>query len=109
MNRTSTTYPNGVVQSATYDASDRLESITATKGTATLTSFDYANANAGDDTGLRNRVTDIDANTATYGVPTTQCMSVAPTALTPRPLQLLGGSRRGPERVANGPNDDECA
>ncbi len=40
-NRTSTTYPNGVVQSASYDESNRVKTIVGTRGLTTLTSFAY--------------------------------------------------------------------
>jgi RHS repeat-associated protein len=67
-NRTSTTYPNGVTQSATYDAADRLTSIAGTKGSTTLTRFSYTYTKPGTvtDTALRHSVKDKANNTTTY-------------------------------------------
>ena len=65
-NRTSTTYPNGVAQSATYDASNRVKTVVGTQGLTTLTSFAYDYNVAGKDTGLRRSVTDVAGNVATY-------------------------------------------
>jgi RHS repeat-associated protein len=67
-NRTTTTYPNGVTQSATYDAADRLTSIAGTKGSTTLTRFAYTYTKPGTvtDTALRHSVKDKANNTTTY-------------------------------------------
>ncbi len=48
-----------MVQTATYDASSRLESIKGTRGATTLTGFTYDHKLAGEDTGLRQSVTDL--------------------------------------------------
>jgi len=50
--RTSTTYPDGVVMSQTYDNSGRLTSIAGMNGGTTLSSFAYSYANGGADTML---------------------------------------------------------
>jgi len=66
--RTGTAYPNGVTLAQAYDNAGRLTSIVGKQGTTTLTSFAYTYQNAaGADTGLRQRVTDQDGNTTSYG------------------------------------------
>ncbi len=66
-NRTSTTYPNGVTQTVSYDASNRLKTIVGTRGLSTLTSFAYDYKLAGKDTGMRHSVADnVAGNTTTY-------------------------------------------
>jgi RHS repeat-associated protein len=67
--RTGTAYPNGVAMTQAYDNAGRLTSIVGKNaGGATLTSFTYTYQNAtGADTALRQRVTDQDGNTTTYG------------------------------------------
>jgi len=67
--RTGTAYPNGVTLTQAYDNAGRLTSIVGKNaGGATLTSFTYTYQNAtGADTALRQRVTDQDGNTTTYG------------------------------------------
>jgi hypothetical protein len=52
------------VRTRATTASNRIKTIVATRGLTTLTSFDYELA--GDDTGLRQSVTDIDGDTTTY-------------------------------------------
>ncbi len=65
-NRISTTYPNGVVQTAAYDASSRLTSIEGKRGSTVLTRFAYTYALSGTDTALRRTVKDKSNNTTTY-------------------------------------------
>lgn len=67
--RTGTAYPNGVTMAQTYDTAGRLTSIVGKNaGGTTLTSFAYAYQNAtGADTALRQRVTDQNGNTTSYG------------------------------------------
>jgi RHS repeat-associated protein len=68
--RTSTTYPNGMVQDAEYDASGRLTRIggMGADGDTTLTDFTYSYATpAGADGALRSEVTDHTGQVTTYG------------------------------------------
>lgn len=46
-NRTSTTYPNGVVEAITYDPSGRAKTIISTKGAATLAGLTYTYTSTG--------------------------------------------------------------
>jgi YD repeat-containing protein len=64
--RTSTTYPNGVTMTQSYDAGGRLLSIVGSKGSSTLTSFGYTYANGASDTSLRRTMTDTAGNVSTY-------------------------------------------
>ena len=71
--RTSTAYPNGVTENMSYDSSERLTQIKATKGPSTLNSFSYCynrlnpcSTNRTDDTDLRWSVTDVNNATSNY-------------------------------------------
>ena len=64
--RTTTTYPNGVVMSQSYDNPGRLKEIKGVKGTTTLTKFAYTYIKGASDTNLRQTVTDHNAKTTTY-------------------------------------------
>lgn len=68
-NRASTTYPNGVVQTVTYDTAGRAKTIVDTNGASTLKSLTYSYANTGGaDQGLLQSVTDnVSGNTTSYG------------------------------------------
>jgi RHS repeat-associated protein len=69
-NRTQITYPNGVVQLMAYDASDRLTSVVGKKPASNtiLTSLNYGYTASGQDTALRQSVTDgVSGQTTTYG------------------------------------------
>ena len=55
--RTSTTYPNGVTQTITYNSGGHQTSITAKLGTTTLTGFTYTSAQGTSDRTLRQTVT----------------------------------------------------
>ena len=68
--RERTTYPNGVEQTVTLDASDKPTRIRAVKGATVLTDFayDYEEPSPGTrQTKLRQSVTDKDGNETTYG------------------------------------------
>lgn len=71
--RTTTTYPNGVVMTATYEdggaggsGPNRLKRIKAVKGTTTISDFSYSYSNSSGDTALRQSVTDKSGATTTY-------------------------------------------
>ncbi|HVS07313.1 MAG TPA: DNRLRE domain-containing protein [Candidatus Dormibacteraeota bacterium] len=66
--RTSTTYPNGVGEAMTYDTSERLTQIKATKGASTLNSFTYSYLSpvTTKDSDLRWSVTDVNNNRTNY-------------------------------------------
>ena len=66
--RTSTAYPNTVSESMTYDSSERLTQIKATKGTSTLNSFTYSYVSpvTGKDSDLRWSVTDVNNSKTSY-------------------------------------------
>jgi len=66
--RTSTAYPNTVSDSMTYDSSERLTQIKATKGTSTLNSFTYSYVSpvTGKDSDLRWSVTDVNNSKTSY-------------------------------------------
>lgn len=66
--RTSTSYPNGVGEAMTYDPSERLTQIKASKGATTLNSFTYSyvNPTTGKDSGVRWSVTDVNNNKTSY-------------------------------------------
>jgi RHS repeat-associated protein len=58
-NRTTTTYPNGVVQTVTYDSSGRPKTMVGTKSPSTLTSLTYSYNHASNgDQSLVQKVTD---------------------------------------------------
>lgn len=68
--RTRTTYPNGVVQTATYDASGKTKTVVGKKADGTvLTSFtyDYVNPATGNDTALAFKMTDAAGGVTNYG------------------------------------------
>jgi len=66
--RTSTAYPNGVSEGMTYDSSERLTQIKATKGPSTLNSFTYSYISAVTqaDSDLRWSVTDGNNSKTSY-------------------------------------------
>lgn len=68
--RTSTTYPNGVAMTQSYDKSGRLQTIESKNTAGTLlTSFTYSYSDpvTGKDTGVRQSVTDKNGNKTSYG------------------------------------------
>lgn len=64
--RATTTYPNGVVMTESYDNPGRLKEIKGVKGATTLTRFAYTYIKGTNDTNLRQTVTDHNAKTTTY-------------------------------------------
>jgi len=64
--RTSVSYPNGVVTTMRYDAAGHLEDITAKKGSTVLTSFSYSYINGRNATDIVTSATDnVSGNTTT--------------------------------------------
>ncbi|MFL5781162.1 MAG: DNRLRE domain-containing protein [Thermoleophilaceae bacterium] len=71
--RKTTTYPNGVVMTSTWEdgaggnsGPNRLKEIKAVKGATTITDFTYAYNKGTSDTGLRQSVTDKNGTTSTF-------------------------------------------
>lgn len=86
--RASTSYPNGVTETQTHDASGRLAQIAGAKGLTPLTSFTYSyqGQSAGSDIDLRSSVTDLAGNTTAYSYDVldrlTQAVTTGPNART---------------------------
>jgi YD repeat-containing protein len=62
-----TSYPNGVLQTNSYDPAEQLTSITDVKGATTLASFGYTYDNAGKILTDNATITGLSADNRTYG------------------------------------------